>query len=141
METLLVRLAPFGPATPEKVSSSIINMTTAYLIFAEWESAADDAIVKRWAQQMIDDTESAAKANHLFYPFRYLNDALGTEKIFNLYGDGRSLPKLRSIAKRYGMFTPLWSHIASNRDSADKRKDPHAVFQNLMPGGFKIFPK
>ena len=62
-------------------------------------------MVNEFANQCIANTDAAAKSAGLYYPFVYLNDALGSEsqKVFELYGGGNSLPKMQVIAKRYGI--------------------------------------
>ncbi len=74
----------------------------AYLINAKWDNGADDQLVNEFAKKCIANTEAAAKSAGLYYPFVYLNDALGSENIFSLYGGGESLPRMQAIAKRYG---------------------------------------
>jgi hypothetical protein len=108
----------------------------ALLIFAQWQNAADDEMVNEFAKRCIASTDVQAKSKGLFYPFAYLNDAAGWQDIFSLYGGGKSLPKMKAIAKRYGEW--------SSADSIDQQPltqsviDPKGVFQKLMPGGFKI---
>ena len=60
-------------------------------------------------QQVINFTSNVAQAitakaktANLDYPFVYLNDAAAEQSVFPSYGGGKSLPRLRSIAKSYG---------------------------------------
>jgi len=57
--------------------------------------------VQNIASDFIARLDKASKAAGLYYPFRYMNDAMRGQEIFKLYGGGKSLPKLRSIQKNY----------------------------------------
>ena len=139
-------------------------MYAAYLINVEWNNASDDNLVNEFATRCIENLDKAAKAAGLYYPFVYLNDALGSQKnVFSLYGGGRSLPKLQSIAKSYGASWPLvfngffllvlekgrsalsvhfWLILTVSTDewlTGLRHIDAKGVFQRLMPGGFKLF--
>ncbi|KAK3946262.1 FAD-binding domain-containing protein [Diplogelasinospora grovesii] len=83
-----------------------------------WLDAQYDAVAAEWSRNVTADLDARARAAGLSYPFVYINDAGFTEKVFSNYGGGKSLPKMKAIAKKY---------------------DPSGVFQTLMPGGFKIF--
>ena len=74
----------------------------AYLINAEWDNASDDKLVNEFARQCIANLDAAAKSAGLDYRFIYLNDASGSEDVFSLYGGGKSLPRMQTIAKSYG---------------------------------------
>ena len=116
------------------------SQPTAYLINAKWDNPSDDRVVNEFAKKCIANLDAAAKSAGLYYPFVYLNDATGSEDVFKHYGGGKSLPRMRAIAKSYGMF--LYITISSNHVSLTSvAADPKKVFQILMPGGFKIFPK
>ena len=71
------------------------------MITLQWSSPADDATVQNIASDFIARLDKASKAAGLYYPFRYMNDAMRGQEIFKLYGGGKSLPKLRSIQKKY----------------------------------------
>ena len=96
---------------------------TAYLINVSWDDASDDVVVNEFASQAITNIENAAKASNLYYPFQYLNDASGSEEIFNLYGGGKSLPKLQAIAKRYGasFYLLLYRYVCLISDELSSR--------------------
>jgi hypothetical protein len=78
-----------------------LTNTPATLITIQWSSPADDAAVQKIASDFISRLDKASKAAGLYYPFRYMNDATHGQEIFNLYGGGSSLPKLRKIQKKY----------------------------------------
>ncbi|KAF2492610.1 FAD-binding domain-containing protein, partial [Lophium mytilinum] len=86
-------------------------------LYTRWSKAADDDKVARWAKNVLQELQDKAKAVGLYYPFIYLNDAAAGEEPFPLYGKGKSLQKMKQIRKKY---------------------DPDGVFQDLMPGGFKL---
>ncbi|KAI9685128.1 MAG: hypothetical protein M1822_004715 [Bathelium mastoideum] len=89
----------------------------AFNLFVQWSNPADDDTVTAFATEVLTAMDNATSAANLSYPFIYLNDAAGGEQIYQYYGKGKSLPKMRSISQDY---------------------DPNGVFQYLMPGGFKI---
>ena len=57
-----------------------------------------------FSQRVAEAINTKAKAAGLSYPFIYLNDAAIEQDVFSYYGGGRSLPRMRSIAKSYGGF-------------------------------------
>ena len=87
------------------------------IINVAWQNAADDKYINDWAANLISTIETRAKANGLYYPFVFLNDAGPGQKPIGTYGKGTSLPRLKSIAKKY---------------------DPNAVFQTLSGNAFKL---
>ncbi|KAI1325886.1 hypothetical protein F5Y16DRAFT_411184 [Xylariaceae sp. FL0255] len=87
------------------------------LIGSSWDNEADDATVYEFSQRFIAALERDGKAMGVYYPFVYLNDAYTSEKPFDLYGQGKSLGRLKAIRDAY---------------------DPHRIFQTLLPGGFKL---
>lgn len=70
-----------------------------------------------WGREVIANLTTAAKAQNLYYPFIYLNDAYNGQQPFPFYGEGKSLPKLNAAAQKY---------------------DPQGVFKNLLTGVFKL---
>ncbi|KAI9739477.1 MAG: hypothetical protein M1818_005165 [Claussenomyces sp. TS43310] len=90
----------------------------SYLMASAWEDQVDDAIIHEFNDKCFEAIEAQAKSKGLYYGFEYLNDSPESERVFDLYGGGESLSKMRAIAKAY---------------------DPTGVFQTLMPGGFKLF--
>lgn len=87
------------------------------LFSSDYTSPADDPYVSKFLADLTAVVEAKAKAANLYYPFKFLNDAGGEQKPIVLYGKGKSLPKLRAIAKIY---------------------DRSGVFQNLASGAFKL---
>ena len=75
------------------------------LIYSQWDNVADDEMVVNFSKKTTAAIDTKSKAAGLFYPFIYLNDAGGTggyENVFQYYGGGKSLPKMRKIAQKYG---------------------------------------
>lgn len=86
-------------------------------LVVEWVNDSDDATVAQFAQDILGQLDQNSKAADLYYPFIYVNDAGMGENPFVLYGNGTSLPKMRTTRQKY---------------------DPTSVFQYLQPGGFKL---
>jgi hypothetical protein len=59
-------------------------------------------LINDFARRCVANTDAEARSKDLYYPFTYLNDAAGWQDVFSLYGGGKSLPKMKAIAKRYG---------------------------------------
>jgi hypothetical protein len=59
-------------------------------------------LINDFARRCVANTDAEARSKDLHYPFIYLNDAAGWQDVFSLYGGGKSLPKMKAIAKRYG---------------------------------------
>ncbi|KAL8951211.1 MAG: hypothetical protein Q9222_002795 [Ikaeria aurantiellina] len=89
----------------------------ALIINAAWENPSDDAYVNSWAKDFFDTIDTRSKSAGYYYPFIFLNDAQPDQKVLAKYGKGASLPKLKTIAKRF---------------------DPNGVFQTLDGGSFKV---
>ena len=89
----------------------------AFNFYTQWANATDDDKVARFADDILRKLDQRSKAADLYYPFTYLNDASTGETVFQYYGGGKSLPRMREIRRRY---------------------DPEGIFQTLQPGGFKI---
>ncbi|KAJ5246364.1 hypothetical protein N7468_001347 [Penicillium chermesinum] len=91
-----------------------------YLCYAEvveWIGSAYDKIVASWVEETTYAINNATQKAGLYDPFNYMGDAAGFQSIFPGYG-AENHQKLVSIAQKY---------------------DPTAVFQSLMPGGFKVY--
>ncbi|KAL8776197.1 MAG: hypothetical protein Q9203_006507 [Teloschistes exilis] len=86
------------------------------LCYAFWDDEKLDARVQNYLETLIKNLDAISKKKGLYYPFTFLNDAGGTQNPFATYGYGKSLPKMKAIAKKY---------------------DPKGVFQRLVPG-FKL---
>ncbi|KAF2764142.1 FAD-binding domain-containing protein [Teratosphaeria nubilosa] len=87
------------------------------LITLQWSDAADDATVHSIAQDFICRLEEKTKSMELYYPFKYMNDAMRGQEIYKAYGGGKSLPKLKAIQSAY---------------------DPAGVFAQFENSGFKL---
>ena len=67
-----------------------------------WRNAVDDEAVSDFHMRATAAITRAAQAKGLSYDFLYINDADPIQKPFNYYGKGRSLWKMRRVAKKYG---------------------------------------
>lgn len=67
-----------------------------------WSNAADDEAVFDFYMRATAALTSPAQAKGLNYDFLYINDADPVQKPFNYYGKGRSLWRMRRVAKKYG---------------------------------------
>ncbi|KAL6234349.1 hypothetical protein BDW75DRAFT_168325 [Aspergillus navahoensis] len=97
-----------------------LDASKVYLAYAEvveWTDSQYDEIVMQWVEETTDAINAATKKAGLYDPFNYIGDSAGFQTIFPGYG-AENHRRLMQIAKKY---------------------DPHAVFQNLMPGGFKVY--
>ncbi|KAI9819105.1 MAG: hypothetical protein M1827_007261 [Pycnora praestabilis] len=81
-----------------------------------WADLGDDAVLEAAAQTFLKQLEAQAKAAGVHYPFKYANYAAPSQKVFQSYGKA-NYANLQKVAKKY---------------------DPYAVFQRLVPGGFKL---
>ncbi|KAI0506893.1 hypothetical protein F5B22DRAFT_427395 [Xylaria bambusicola] len=89
----------------------------AGLITITWTDAAHDAAVNKLTQRIVRTIENRTRALGLYYPFIYLNDAGPTQRPFDTYGGGGSLPKLRAIRAKY---------------------DPERFLENFLGHGFPL---
>ncbi|KAK7178807.1 Bifunctional solanapyrone synthase 4 [Paraphaeosphaeria sporulosa] len=90
----------------------------AALIVTGWQNTEDDEVVEKFSINTLGRLDELAGAANLSYPFTFLNDAGRSQKVFGQYGGGKSLPRMRDIARAY---------------------DPEGVFQKLNKGGFKLW--
>lgn len=67
-----------------------------------WLHEADDEAVFDFHVKAIESITKAAKKAGLWHPFVYLNDGDPSQKPFETYGHGTSLPRLQSVSKKYG---------------------------------------
>ncbi|KAL4882704.1 hypothetical protein BJY04DRAFT_206913 [Aspergillus karnatakaensis] len=97
-----------------------LDSSKVYLAYAEvveWTGSEYDEIVMQWLRETTWAINNATWQAGLFNAFNYIGDAAGFQTIFPGYG-AENHHRLVEIAQRY---------------------DPTAVFQTLMPGGFKVF--
>lgn len=85
------------------------NRESEFLVSSNWENAADDQAVNDYCAHLITTLNEKAKAAGLAYPFIYVNDAAGGQNVFQYYGSGKSLRKLKAIRRTYGTYKPLSS--------------------------------
>ncbi|KAL9063653.1 MAG: hypothetical protein Q9161_009354 [Pseudevernia consocians] len=83
------------------------------LIYAEYFEASKDGVVKEFLDASTANLEKDAKANDIYYPWLFLNDAGIEQDPIATYGYGSSRAKMAAIAKKY---------------------DPLGVFQKNVPG-------
>ena len=88
------------------------------LLQIKWDNAEDDATVMGAARSLISQIEGAAQASGVYSPYKYLNYAYGDQDVIDGYGTANKA-ELQATSKKY---------------------DPHRIFQDLVPGGFKLFP-
>ena len=89
-----------------------------YAQVVEWTGSKYNDVAYGWVQNTGRKIEDALKHAGLYDPFHYMGDSAGfqTQGYYNGYGSANAA-RLLSISKKY---------------------DPQRVFQDLMPGGFKI---
>ncbi|KAI0436188.1 hypothetical protein F4803DRAFT_567061 [Xylaria telfairii] len=100
------------PMAVEPGNGKIMN-----LMSSTWDNEVDDGVVYEFNKRWISRLKEEGKAKGVDYPFVYINDAATSQRPFDLYGQGKSLKKMRGIRDLY---------------------DPHRIFQKLLPGGFKL---
>ncbi|KAJ5893647.1 hypothetical protein N7495_005338 [Penicillium taxi] len=93
------------------------NIYLCYAEVVEWIGSAYDEIVAEWLEETTYAINNATQKAGLHDAFNYIGDSAGFQSIFPGYG-AENHEKLVSIAQKY---------------------DPHAVFQTMMPGGFKVY--
>lgn len=82
-----------------------------------WEDEADEEFMYSFIRETVAAIEKKTKAAGVYYPFVYMNDAVREQKVFEHYGKGKSLPRMKQISKAY---------------------DAEGVFQRLEASGFKL---
>ncbi|PYH49332.1 FAD-binding oxidoreductase [Aspergillus saccharolyticus JOP 1030-1] len=86
------------------------------LLSASWTHEADDATVTEAGRSLISGVEDDAHAQNAYHPFKYLNYAAPWQSPIASYGDA-SVERLRRVSQAV---------------------DPERVFQQQVPGGFKL---
>ncbi|KAI9659178.1 MAG: hypothetical protein M1831_003760 [Alyxoria varia] len=87
------------------------------LFAASWSNEADNDLVISEGTGLLDVLEARARELEVTSRYRYLNYAWSDQDPIEGYGE-RSRQKLQRTSHRY---------------------DPHGVFQQGCPGGFKLF--
>ncbi|EED20044.1 conserved hypothetical protein [Talaromyces stipitatus ATCC 10500] len=82
-----------------------------------WSNASDDAAVAAAAKSLISSIESATRAAGVYQNYKYYNYADISQEVISGYGSA-SVEELRTVSKKY---------------------DVYGVFQNSVPGGFKLW--
>lgn len=82
-----------------------------------WQNPEDQPFIYSFVGGVVAEIERRAKAADVYYPFVYMNDAVGGQKVYEYYGSGKSLPRMKQISIAY---------------------DPEQVFQRLETSGFKL---
>ncbi|CAG7947196.1 unnamed protein product [Penicillium nalgiovense] len=96
--------------TPERKDDVMIDMTAGYA------NKADDVLVQRVIIDIVDKQRALLKSHGHLMDFIYLNYADISQKVLQSWGED-NIAKLRAASKKY---------------------DPNGVFQEQVPGGYKI---
>lgn len=86
------------------------------LLTIQWADASDDAVVNRAAQSLFFQAEVASKSLNTYNPYLYLNYAADFQNPIAGYG-AANIANLKAVSKKY---------------------DPTQLFQEQVPGGFKL---
>ena len=89
-----------------------------FLLTVTWNSASDDALVTQKAQELYTRSEAAAEELGVQNKYLYLNYAAEWQDPIAGYG----------------------SEVKARLQATSRKYDPRGVFQNQVPGGFKLFP-
>jgi FAD/FMN-containing dehydrogenase len=87
------------------------------LLTATWDESADDALIETQAKSLFEEANARAKEMGVFNEYIYLNYAAKWQDPIAGYG-AESKAKLQAVSSKY---------------------DPLKVFQERVPGGFKLF--
>ncbi|KAF2744280.1 putative FAD-binding oxidoreductase [Sporormia fimetaria CBS 119925] len=89
---------------------------TWWVTDAGWAKEADDDAVHLAVMNMVDAIQAEAEAADAHVPYIFMNDASYDQNVIGSYG-ADNVARLRAVSAKY---------------------DPHRVFQDLVPGGFKL---
>ena len=95
------------------------NTTEGLDLTIQWGLAKDDAAIRAAVEGLLAQAIQYAKSKGMYHRFLYLNYALETQDPIAGYGR-QNVERLRATSRHY---------------------DPQQVFQNLVPGGFKLHRK
>lgn len=87
---------------PHFILVKLLIQGIAILISSAWEKPEHDQRFNAFSINLIAEIDKRSKAAGLYYPFKYLNDAGGSQPIYPNYGGGKSLQRLKTIRKSYG---------------------------------------
>ncbi|KAH8700865.1 hypothetical protein BGW36DRAFT_291744 [Talaromyces proteolyticus] len=94
-------------------SARLVNV----LLTTCWSSVSDDATVATTAKNLISSIENATRTEGVYQAYKYYNYADNSQKVISGYGSA-SVAKLQAASKKY---------------------DVYGLFQNSVPGGFKLW--
>ncbi|KFY47091.1 hypothetical protein V494_00180 [Pseudogymnoascus sp. VKM F-4513 (FW-928)] len=118
LQPLPTQITKFGDATGGNslgLHASSGNLVLA-LLTASWSNAADEAVVAAALTDMYTKANAFAKSKGTLNAFQYLNYAYKTQSPITGYG-ADNVRKLKAASKKF---------------------DPFKIFQNFVPGGFKL---
>lgn len=113
--TLLVSLTCFQISADIAGIVNLLILLVA-LLTASWTNAADEAAVAAAVTDMYAKANAFAKSKGTLNAFEYLNYAYKSQSPITGYG-ADNIRKLTAASKKY---------------------DPFKIFQNFVPGGFKL---
>lgn len=87
-----------------------------YLLSVTWQNSEDDSLVYSSALNLVQMTERKAEAMKKLHPFQYMGYADRSQNPLASYGKA-NLRFMRQVSQKY---------------------DPAQVFQQSVPGGFKL---
>lgn len=76
----------------------------------------DDALVHSATREIVQGIEESSKADGVYVPYLFMNDASWDQDVISHYG-AENVARLKEVQAKY---------------------DPHHVFRDLVPGGFKL---
>lgn len=87
------------------------------LLTATWNHTFDDTLIETTSRKLFFDIDKASQSAGVFDRYKYLNYALNGQNPIDGYGPSNKA-KLQAVSKKY---------------------DPIGIFQDVVPGGFKLF--
>lgn len=97
----------------ERFNNQVLCLYQPYI---SWQGAEQDVLFQKAGADLVKGIDDYAKSIGADNPYLYLNYADKSQDPLSSYGP-ESVKKMKAAAKKY---------------------DPFGVFQNLVPGGFKI---
>jgi hypothetical protein len=87
-----------------------------FLLYVTWENASDDATFYKASRACVAEIKAAGAKLGVNIPYMYMNYADEPQDVLGGYGSANVAKMLKASAKY----------------------DPNQVFQNLVPGGWKL---